>query len=717
MTHSPAADLVRRLCRPQRIGLFGHRGVGKTTLLTMLYREATGGRLPGLRLAAADARTASHLADKVLQLESGQALPATLAETELRFHLYYAGARVELLVLDYQGEHVALGREEPIRDFLRDCDAILLCLDAPVAGESGPRWQAEQEVEQVVEDYLATERAGEPHRPMALVVTKADLLDAGGAPDLGMTRHALATHCPWHESFVLSSLGSAKDLKPEGLDAPLTWLAEALFEQDRARLEHLWQIAQGNLRLLAQATSAFARRYPDSPATKAFRSRLLRARARRVMRRSLTVAATLSAAFLALWSYDALGASRVRAVVAGHPDNPALVRQAWRDYQRWHPTRRLLLSAAAGEQEREQVAELDRRLRDQERGDRLAELTRRAGDPDADPETVWEEFRRFRADFPEQDLDSPTAQLRQRIKLASDARREEREHKERAERERQALLAVRRLEQAERKEPLAALAALAGSLARDHAGTAAEGELLRRQAVYLRRMDERDFEDARDYSRRSPANFFTRREKYRQYLDRHPAGTFAPQARAALAAVAREWDRHDFRAIRDHYTEKPGDIKELRARSRTYLSAHADGRYRDSVSKLVRWCDKVSEPGEYRVTLKSGSFSKKVAHLISRGAYLSVTLEVGGVRYGPSTIVRRSYDPEWDFEFPRPIRWQAGDSVRIIVTDNYYWKRQVVDETFDDALAMRKLSGEVEVRHGSLIFASDFTMPTLPRAD
>ena len=86
MTCNPAADLVHRLCRPQRIGLFGHRGVGKTTLLTMLYREATGGRLPGLRLAAADAPTATHLADKVLQLESGQALPATLSETELRLN-------------------------------------------------------------------------------------------------------------------------------------------------------------------------------------------------------------------------------------------------------------------------------------------------------------------------------------------------------------------------------------------------------------------------------------------------------------------------------------------------------------------------------------------------------------------------------------------------------------------------------------------------------
>src|SRR5436305_15268097 len=92
----PASLLCQRLCRPQRIGVFGHRGVGKTTLLTMLYREAVSGRLPGLRLAAADARTASYLSDKIQQLEAGQPLPATLAETDLRFHLYRGNVRLEL---------------------------------------------------------------------------------------------------------------------------------------------------------------------------------------------------------------------------------------------------------------------------------------------------------------------------------------------------------------------------------------------------------------------------------------------------------------------------------------------------------------------------------------------------------------------------------------------------------------------------------------------
>src|SRR5438477_12019497 len=107
-TRTRAAALAERLCRPQRVGVFGHRGVGKTTLLTMLYREAVGGRLPGLRLAAADARTAENLSDKILLLESGQRLPATLAETDLRFHLYHGNTRLELLVKDYQVKHVAL---------------------------------------------------------------------------------------------------------------------------------------------------------------------------------------------------------------------------------------------------------------------------------------------------------------------------------------------------------------------------------------------------------------------------------------------------------------------------------------------------------------------------------------------------------------------------------------------------------------------------------
>ena len=92
-------------------------------------------------------------------------------------------------------------------------------------------------------------------------------------------------------------------------------------------------------------------------------------------------------------------------------------------------------------------------------------------------------------------------------------------------------------------------------------------------------------------------------------------------------------------------------------------------------------------------------------------------IEVGGVRYGPSTIVKRSYEPEWDYEFPRKVRWQLGDTVRIVVTDNYFWKRKVADVSFEDALALSKLTGEVEVTYGSLTFTSDFALPKLPKVE
>ena len=37
-------DLEERLTGAKRIALFGHRNVGKTTLLAMFYREASTGR-------------------------------------------------------------------------------------------------------------------------------------------------------------------------------------------------------------------------------------------------------------------------------------------------------------------------------------------------------------------------------------------------------------------------------------------------------------------------------------------------------------------------------------------------------------------------------------------------------------------------------------------------------------------------------------------------
>jgi hypothetical protein len=722
---SRPVSLAERLCRPQRIGVFGHRGVGKTTLLTMLYREAVGGRLPELRLAAADARTADYLSDKVLQLEAGQPLPATLGETELRFHLYYRGARLDLLFKDYQGEHVALGRQEPIRDFLRDCDAVWLCLNVPVADSRGSCLQAQQEVEQIVEDYLVAESPGSPPRPMSLVLTKADLLPGGAdayAAGVGvhevvsrhfrMTRHTLELHCPQHGVFAVSSLGSAMPTeavsftpRPAGLAGPLIWLAESLQAQDEARLEQLWKVAGNNVSLLERSVASFVRRYPGTSAASGFQRRLRDLRRQRARRR--TFAATLTAACLCLsiWTYDAWGEHRAARFAADNKDDPVAVRQNWLTYQTWHPTRHWLRPAAA-QAERQGLRELEERIHVKQYDDRLTELRRRAADPDSDAESVWQELQNFHRDFSEHNVDSEWQQFRASLKERRDA-----------ERERRAGRAFEAIQRAEQQSELTARIEQADRFLRDFAGTSHESDVRRLRAACLLRLDERDIESARAYSAHQPLNFQTRRERYQRYLEQHPEGAFAPEANEALKNIDADWDKHDFRAVRDHFQAHPGEVKELQVLCRSYLAVHSHGRFRDTAHELLRWTERVTQPGEYRVVLKSGNFDRKVAYFFSRGPSLFVEIEVNGVRYGPSNIVARNYQPEWNYEFPRLVRWKLGDSVRIIVTDNYYWYRRVADISADDPLAMQLLSGEVNAGKNSLTFESDFTLPAMPKIE
>ena len=348
-------------------------------------------------------------------------------------------------------------------------------------------------------------------------------------------------------------------------------------------------------------------------------------------------------------------------------------------------------------------------MREQTRAAAFAELHRQAADPDADPEMVWAGFRHYRDTFPEHDLDSEGQELRTRLKQASDERRLAREKAEQSQRDRKGLIGLRRTGTG-RNPP--------GSVRAHHpqrqTGTRTRivverGRDAAHEGPATCRLDERDFERPRLLNAQSGQLFHPAAEisgvSRSPFRRRHSSR----QHTKVLRRIAAEWDRYDYNSIRDLYTSQPSKIDDLRTKSRL-CSAHPAGKYVQPIKKLLRWTEQVSETNEYTVTLKSGSFSKKVAHLISRGAYLSVQIEVGGMRYGPSTIVTRSYDPEWDFEFPRKVKWKNGDAVRIIVTDNYYWKRKVSDTTIDDALAMRTLSGEVEVTYGTLTFASDFSI-------
>src|SRR5271156_5304091 len=174
-------DLEERLTGPKRIALFGHRNVGKTTLLAMFYRQASTGRVPGLRLAATDPKSAEYLAEKIAQIESGQPMAGSLAETQLNLRLYHGPSRFDLIVKDYQGEHITLGSEEPIQEFFADCDAVFLCLDPEGSAEPSERRRRQQEIENLLERYIDRSEDASTDRPVALLLTKFDRVLASEA--------------------------------------------------------------------------------------------------------------------------------------------------------------------------------------------------------------------------------------------------------------------------------------------------------------------------------------------------------------------------------------------------------------------------------------------------------------------------------------------------------------------------------------------------------
>jgi GTPase SAR1 family protein len=708
---SPAA-LAERLCRTQRIGIFGHRGVGKTTLLTMFYREAVGGRMPGLRLAAADAATANYLSDKIHQLEDGDVLPATLAETELRFQLYHQGARLELIFKDYQGEHVAIGRHEPIRDFLRDCDAVWLCFDPVLLSSKHGNMTGQQEAEQLIEDYLAVEPRKALHRPMALVLTKADLLQGEDTADhsaslaalverhFGMTLHALRQHCPSNAVFAVSSLGPrtpGAPLLPLYLDRPLRWLAGALQAQDESRLDFLFAEAPGRIGMLGQCVDAFARRYPEAKRLPEYRQRLQALTTRRRKRRAILAAVVAVLLLGGLWGYDTYAYQQAKSFEA-NVDDPSAALERWQSYV----NSPISLRPSA----RQRVRELEEEVT-------LRDLRQRASDPTADAVALWKDFQAASARFP----DNPEL-------LTLHSRLEERRNKHGLA---AAQAALDELERAEQQVPRGAAArprleellAMAAKALTEHADTPLESKLRQRRDTYLFRIDEHDFEEAREYSSREPLSFRTRMDRYQAYLDRHPSGAFEKQARAALAEVESAWDKHDFRLVRDLFVDRPDRLKELTARCERYLQVHPRGRFVASARELMRFAEQVKTEREYKVTAVRGEFSSNLGRWYTRGPDLSIEIEVAGAKYGPSGILKNSYNPGWDYEFPRPIRWKLGDTVKIKVHDNDFWGRTIIDFTSEDkeTLALRLLSGKLEIGEHTLYFASDFRMPQLPRID
>ncbi|MGE3819959.1 MAG: hypothetical protein AB7I30_11015 [Isosphaeraceae bacterium] len=782
-------DLEERLTGAKRIGLFGHRDVGKTTLLAMFYRQASAGRVPGLRLAAGDAASAEYLAEKIAQIESGQPPAGTLAETALRLRLYHGPARFDLIVKDYQGEHVTLGSEEPIQAFFADCDAVLLCLDPEGSSSPVDRRRRQQEVENLLERYIDRSRDGTTGRPVAMLLTKFDRVlgraraqarprtvgvgagsegaDWGDDPahwevepfverHYGMTRHALARHAPRGAIFAVSSYGRAArdglppaELEPLGLEGPLVWLAEQLEASDEEQLDWLWDLAPNDLPRLSRCVAAYEKRYPTSDRAERFRRRLaaLRSKKRRAWVTRGLAAGLLGVAGLA--GYDAWGYQRALAFEAQAGNSAPAVARRWADLRTWHPTlgtfwpswEKHALARRNDWTVKAAAVQVANGTASPDLGETLHELKDRA--PELVPAIRKVEDARERARHDERwravkadalaasdDPEVPLAALRAFLK----------EYPETPSRdEALALIASLRTEAASRRatlerrlvDDLVRAETLPGADFRDlierakgfldeHPESTWRPEVERKLDGYVQSQDQRDIERARQYSQQYPTNFATRIERYQDYLRDHQAGgRFISEATEAKDRILREWDTYTYRLAYDHLASHPDDVAEVARRLRDYLREHRDGRYAHDAQAYLDWWEKVSVPGDYRVTLRRGVVEESVGkYLGGGGPDLGVTIEVGGQTYGPSPVVSNTRRPIWDYTFPRPIRWKLGDPVTITVTD-HDWSDSVV-YTFTtrkgDPLAIRNLSGTIKGAKGgrtSLTFASTFRMPAL----
>src|SRR5262249_42848378 len=159
----------------------------------------------------------------------------------------------------------------------------------------------------------------------------------------------------------------------------------------------------------------------------------------------------------------------------------------------------------------------------------------------------------------------------------------------------------------------------------------------------------------------------TRIERYEDYLKSHQSGgQFLSEAIESKDRILREWDAYAYRQAYDHAVAHPDDVQQVAGRLRDYLRDHPEGRFSDDARHYLEWWDKVSVPGSYHVTLRRGEVEPKVGKYFSGGAPdLGVVIEVAGVAYGPSPVIRDSHRPVWDYTFAQPITWKLGDPVTV----------------------------------------------------
>ena len=239
--------LEARLTGPKRIALFGHRNVGKTTLLAMFYRQASSGRVPGLRMAAADAqeRRVSGGKDRPDRVGPADGRLAGRDRAEAPALSRPRAIRPDRQGLPGRARHArhARSRSRSSSRTATPCSSASTPRARPIPPNARRR---QQEVENLLERYIDRSEDLSTGRPVALLLTKFDRVlaeqcelggrchrsQAGLSAEFverlvderyGMTRHALAEHAPDGAIFAVSSFGPGASRQPAAGRAAALW--------------------------------------------------------------------------------------------------------------------------------------------------------------------------------------------------------------------------------------------------------------------------------------------------------------------------------------------------------------------------------------------------------------------------------------------------------------------------------------------------------------
>jgi hypothetical protein len=536
-----------------------------------------------------------------------------------------------------------------------------------------------------------------------------------------------------------------------GLDGPLSWLAEQLEARDRAAMTAIWEQAPRDRSRLERVVAAYQRRYPRSNRSYEFRDQLTAIVRRQRRGRLLRLAGCVLMAAVAMAGYDALGFRRALAFEREADRAAPAIARRWADLLEWHPSlgvfwpslerqarsrRAEWLVKAAGVQVangtaapdlptrlvglKDQAPRLTPAIREVERAQEFVRHDRRWKEVEGearslaaidDPTPALTAIDGFLREFPDTPRRPEARKLAEELKRELNARR--------FAQDRQFVDDLARSESLPNVS-LADLIERARQFLAEHADSPSRPEVQRRLDAYLKRLDDQDIARAREYSRQYPSHFAARIERFQEYIKTHQSGgRYLSEAIEAKDRILGEWDVHAYRQAYDHLVAHPDDVAEVARRLREYRRDHPDGRYAADAKRYLEWWDKVSVPGQYRVTLRRGEVEPSVGkYFAGSGPDLGVVIEVAGTSYGPSSVIRDSHRPIWDYTFPQPVTWKLGDPVTIRLID-YDWSASdvyVLTSRQGDPLAMQLLSGTIKPAKGgktTLVFSSDFEMPRL----